>query len=1013
MPDLLEKPELVTSEAPRPGVSPGEVAQPYEELSRTLGKAGEAAEAGASNLATRAGYQAVTTDEHGNVQIQKAPIIGPASNDYERVVKMAALAQGEGVAKDADIKLRQQFPDNPDQYLAAANSYKNTVMKKYADLGVPEVGIALGRAIDSTTTYNYRALSNEKRELDLRTAEKDVKDGRTDAHDTLVALARSGQLNDLNDPTNMSAPAQQALGKWRSLTDQLVNHTPGSTYSQKQADYDAEQLSSDVRANGLAHHFVDDVYKGSDNPSTAAATALNAARSILTDPTMNLKDAERHRIYNFISTEIRSEDALRRGDANDARQTGETILDGLRLGGNPSDYAESAGNVIDTLKRTGYPGEASRFLSREKIILKGGSEYGSQPLATQDQQRQVFNGGVVPSSAAEARLIQHESSGDPTQVNRLGYAGLYQFGAPLLKDLGLYTPGANENLENWSRTSKFAAGKWSGTFNIPGFPDVKTLQDFRNNPAAQKAAFDIHTQNMDQQISTLGLDKYEGQTVGGVPITRAGLHAMIHLAGAEGARVTLQTGGRIQPRDENGTGPLQYAAEAAHAEMSSPAANLFLQVANSTTDQRDLRAEWKAVKDDFQKTRVPPSDRVINDFAERANHTDDFALNAQIGRDVALMKIERGYAGMSLAQQDAQRTEFVSRGASGDVGAGYGEVNQALTEITTKIREGLDKDPISTAVSYSRGKLPTPAPLDFSDPQKLAAGLQQRVPIARWANQTWQGKPVAALDQGDVDAVKAQLANPDPAAKAQIYGAIATLPADLRGPTLKKIAGDNPVNLAEAAAGSMMRTAPDIATSIFQGLAAMQGGKGDVTKAFGPEGRTDFTKDLSAKLPATVFPVAGRTDPTGDYATMGEMVRARYAYLSAQSGNTDYSADRVNKAVDDVTGGVLSLNGGKFIAPARGMTQPQLDGVLDGLTDRDLAGVTDLSGRQISAAYLRAGARLESVGDGRYLVNFSKGQDKPIYAFRYTNTESPSPFVLDLRGRQPGPSLSAPPFVGP
>ena len=71
-----------------------------------------------------------------------------------------------------------------------------------------------------------------------------------------------------------------------------------------------------VRRSGerpLAHHFVDDVYKGSDNPSTAAATAMNAARSILTDPTMNLKDAERHRIYNFITTEIRSEDALRRG----------------------------------------------------------------------------------------------------------------------------------------------------------------------------------------------------------------------------------------------------------------------------------------------------------------------------------------------------------------------------------------------------------------------------------------------------------------------------------------------------------------------------------------------------------------------------------------------------------------------------------------------------------------------------------------------------------------------------
>ena len=127
----------------------------------------------------------------------------------------------------------------------------------------------------------------------------------------------------------------------------------------------------------------------------------------------------------------------------------------------------------------------------------------------------------------------------------------------------------------------------------------------------------------------------------------------------------------------------------------------------------------------------------------------------------------------------------MSRGASGDVGFGYGEESKPSPHRNNNKdpRRARQGDPISTAVSYSRGKLPTPAPLDFSDPQKLAAGLQQRVPIARWANQTWQGKPVAALDQGATwMRIKAQLANPDPAVKAQIYGALATLPPDRARP---------------------------------------------------------------------------------------------------------------------------------------------------------------------------------------------------------------------------------------
>ncbi len=168
--------------------------------------------------------------------------------------------------------------------------------------------------------------------------------------------------------------------------------------------------------------------------------------------------------------------------------------------------------------------------------------------------------GAKPQAVGEgfeAALVQRESGGRPGVVNKWGYAGLYQFGAPRMADLGIYNPG-NENLSGWSKRTG-GQGKWTGTFNIPGFPEVKKLPDFLANPAAQRKAFEIHRARMDQEITRQGLEGFIGQTVGGVQITRDGIHAMMHLGGAGGAARALKSGGKINAADANGTTLLAYA----------------------------------------------------------------------------------------------------------------------------------------------------------------------------------------------------------------------------------------------------------------------------------------------------------------------------------------------------------------------------------------------------------------------------------------------------------------------
>jgi hypothetical protein len=137
-------------------------------------------------------------------------------------------------------------------------------------------------------------------------------------------------------------------------------------------------------------------------------------------------------------------------------------------------------------------------------------------------------------------LARSESGGKPGVVNKEGYSGKYQFGEAAATEAGFYTPDDNPN-----------DNKWNGTFkNLPG---VNSYQDFLKNQDAQDQAFNMHQTHLSAEIDGRGLDKYIGQTVGGVPITRDGLVAMMHLGGPAGTEKFLKTNGAYNPGDSNGT----------------------------------------------------------------------------------------------------------------------------------------------------------------------------------------------------------------------------------------------------------------------------------------------------------------------------------------------------------------------------------------------------------------------------------------------------------------------------
>jgi hypothetical protein len=162
---------------------------------------------------------------------------------------------------------------------------------------------------------------------------------------------------------------------------------------------------------------------------------------------------------------------------------------------------------------------------------------GQAPAATpQAAPGTGFGSGAAPTPAGSPfmeSLISSESGGSWSAQNdavgaggKVGHFGRLQFGQARLED-----------------------AKRAGVL-----PAHITPQQFMANPALQQQVEAWHFADIDKNLS-----QYVGTTVAGVPMTSEALRAMAHLGGTEGARRFVETGGRYNPSDDNGTSLMDYA----------------------------------------------------------------------------------------------------------------------------------------------------------------------------------------------------------------------------------------------------------------------------------------------------------------------------------------------------------------------------------------------------------------------------------------------------------------------
>lgn len=953
---------IVTSTAPQSSVSRGDIQQNADLMAGALSKVADASMDIATQMAKDQAAndlqkQKVTLNADGTVDVvnpANSIIFGRAGDAYHAAVMAGTIAQHSNVISSEMNNLHQQFETDPAGFNAAADAWKAQYLSVH---GGGQVGQAISQQADQQQTQHSNAITNTAGKNDLQQQDSSLTAAQTSARNDVMAMLRGGA--NINDPA-----VQSAIAKYDATTEARASN-PLFGYSQEQAQLDRDTFHGQAAASRFLYTN-DQIYK-----TQGAKAALSDAQDVLSNSSYKLSQPQREQIYHQAVGEIRANEAIRKQDIGEARAAFNELS--LRSAAGGRIDSNDVEQVANAFRAAGDPGSAARVYS--SFIRKPlNDDFGRQPLSTQTQQLTAIQGA---NAAAAARQFFVNKGYTPEQAS--GIVG------NLVHESGM-NPGASGDNGTSGGLAQFHNER------------LAALKSYAASVGKPATDFQTQLEFIDRELHTS-----EAPTL-------AKLQAAKTPEDAAAAFINYERPKGYTP--ENPAGGLGYESRRALArqvfngqpgDMSmGPAGTAWLAANRARSIDDAATAQWKTVMADYGKEGTRPSLSTVNDVVNAARATGNAALLDQIAHDSERMDLSGQFAQTSLPQQHAILTSMDQAGQTGNLSPGMAATQKDLQRRNAAITKGLDDNPITTAASNFPDKIKPPAPLDFSSDQALAAGMQQRGTIAQFAAQNWQTAPLSALDKADVGQVQAMLANPDPAVKSRVFNALSTLPEDVRNATLSKIGSGRPDLMVSVAAGSMMNAAPDVASSIIRGQAAIAADKG-YAPAKGAEA-TAFQTEFDKRLPASTFSLAARTDPSGPMAVAQGMVKARYADLSAQSADTSgkLNTDRLQQSVDDVTGGVLEHNGGKLLAPVRGMPQSTFDKTMYGITDADMAGVTTLNGQKVDANYLRDNATLESVGDGRYFVKLGKDPLRPVYAYTGANSDSPQKFMLDLRNRPAG-----------
>lgn len=928
--------------------------------------------------------QAWTQIAQAGAEIAKGGLDSIKIEEHQQQVGYYAAQDVADARKAAD--LRDKYRDDPDGFDREWKAYSEGSLSQAPAWAVPHRTRTLGTYGNSA----YAGLLNEKRAKDQRLANDSWTALVDQTGNQVTASALAGTLG---------TPAGQAIvEKYRGV---IQSGVASRFIAQEEGDRRIAMLTSQatVYATRGAVRGEYDV--------NGASKANAMIDQIVRDEKLLLSPEQRFGLANRLKADVHAWESERRASLDPVKLEAQAILDARTNGQVFS--PERIEETVKRFKQHGGVAEAANFLAEmrrldEAEYIKGlPVAQSAQILAARREATGLgpsfspeVNGAIEAAAAAEGvdpalmkRIAKIESGGRPGAVTRSGtYKGLYQFSDAEFQRFGggdIFNPVDNARAaarktaaEIRDFTAQYGRAPTPTEIYLQHQQGVAGLAAHLSNPSAPAW----------ENMASTGEGQQKGERWaklaiwGNIPDSeKARFGSVENVTSADFMALW-------QRRVEGGPG------------TASPGEIKFQGQINKDVRDR-LDKDIDTIAKEMEGGTLPTQER-LNGLLDTARIVNDPAVYGRVSSLAADYQLRRATGANAPAQSAAEIAATRQQGAT----AGLSEEGADDLKIQQKAHDakvkGLADDPLTWTINANNDRVAVPKALNVADSDAFRAGLQQRVAIAQLGAQQFQQGPMPALTKVDTEAVQAVLDNAAPRDQARIFRDItAAIPDEAtRNATLAALGKKSPGAMVAAWAGALYSQDPNLAESILRGQRAMQT---DPRFNAVKEDKTGFNEAFDKMLPAAAFSAAARTNPSGAWATLRAATLARYADLTAADPNAgkDFNEARLQRAVNDVTGGVVVHNGTPIVAPVRGMTQAQFDARMAGLTDADLPGVTTLNGTPITAEYFRRNARLESIGQDRYLVQIGLDPANPQYAVIGTDTGFPSPFVFSAMADRP------------
>lgn len=963
------QPRGAVTRGPQSSISAAEVANPFQQIAEGLGTMGKAFEAQAMEESANAGQNAVYRDADGSLKVDLKSNFSATGRSYNRAAQQGYAARLAGDIRARGTALMDEAKGNIDTFNASWKAFRDQTLT-----AVPrDFRGAVTTMLDSEGPRFALGVSERKRTSDLKEFEGNIKSEIALLDDDMTALARSG-----GTATDAYVQKQAQL---RTLWTELAEN-PDFTVGDKEADIAMRRMES----RHMSEAMLGTIDKSLETGGITAAR--DVANRILTDESLSLTPSERRQYAGLANERINGYAAQRKADLKPVQDQSKLIQERMKTGvGLDNDDVD----IVARQLASGGDMSGALELYQSRAVAKTLRSFG---LSDNDQQVAIAENAIANANRpAPGRSrpvsVAPEMSGRMEQAMKhyiaRGISPMMAAGivGNLVQESGLNTSARNPG-DGRDGSDSIGIGQWNGD-------RARALRSFAASRGASPDDFATQLDFVLHELETTERGSFDRlKAAKNVDEATAAMIGYERPAGWSTAN----------PRGGHGWDN-RFAMAVKAAEMQGLTGELLASSAGGSTLDPELIKEFQAemgrdakelfadIKGGYDKGFTPAvSD--LNLLTRQLAIVDDQDFRQEVADYFSSQSAIASIQGMAPGDVESLMSQLRSDASDGATAAQAQIITgmQAAQEARTK---ALESDPIGYAVN--RGMVPAPPPLDLAAPDTWAAtfqSLQRGVDVLQ-----------ARGEVGNISALRPEMLGQvtrmlDTATPQQSVQLLSSMSANMRPDTYKATLGKlyaSGQGRAAATAGALAPYNPAAAEGILRGQLLLK-----ENPLLAPKNTDDNRLQVDDMLP----PGAMAPGYEASRQFLIDSATARYADLSQQAADTsgELNPDRMQQAIDEVTGGVLDMNGYPVIAPTYGMTQDDFDKRLSQLTPADLEGAITSSGQRVTMDDLMSQGRLRAVADGRYILEFGR-PDAPTYVMRQPSpgTYRQSPFVLDLRSR--------------